>query len=108
MIVKASLIVLDDWGLTAFSIKDRSDLLEILDDRVNAGSTLIASQLPVDAWHAYRWSLGRDRLPSPELPDCRSVEVHFLPRRRQGGHMPGVFGPFTAGELPRTKWRGVQ
>ncbi len=31
----------------------RRYLLEILDDRVNAGSTLIASQLPVDTWHAY-------------------------------------------------------
>lgn len=50
---KASLIVLDDWGLTALSVQDRADLLEILDDRVNTGSTLIASQLPVDAWHAY-------------------------------------------------------
>jgi DNA replication protein DnaC len=27
--------------------------LEILDDRVNTGSTLIASQLPIDKWHAY-------------------------------------------------------
>jgi DNA replication protein DnaC len=50
---KAALIVLDDWGLTALSTQDRADLLEILDDRVNAGSTLIASQLPVDTWHAY-------------------------------------------------------
>lgn len=50
---KASLIVLDDWGLTALSVQDRADLLEILDDRVNSGSTLIASQLPVEAWHAY-------------------------------------------------------
>ena len=36
--------------------QDRADLLEILDDRVSTGSTLIAliaSQLPVDAWHAY-------------------------------------------------------
>jgi DNA replication protein DnaC len=52
-IAMASLIVLDDWGLTAFSTQDRADLLEILDDRVNAGSTLTASQLPVDTWHAY-------------------------------------------------------
>src|ERR1700730_2473357 len=50
---KASLIVLDDWGLTALSTQDRADLLELLDDRVNTGSTLIASQLPVDTWHAY-------------------------------------------------------
>jgi len=53
MISKAALIVLDDWGLTALCTQDRADLLEILDDRVNTGSTLIASQLPVDTWHAY-------------------------------------------------------
>lgn len=52
-ISKAALIVLDDWGLTALATQDRADLLEILDDRVNTGSTLIASQLPVDRWHAY-------------------------------------------------------
>ena len=50
---KAALIVLDDWGLSALSTQDRADLLEIVDDRVNVGSTLIASQLPVDKWHAY-------------------------------------------------------
>ncbi len=52
-LAKASLIVLDDWGLTALTVQDRADVLEILDDRVATGSTLIASQLPVDAWHAY-------------------------------------------------------
>jgi DNA replication protein DnaC len=52
-ISKTSLIVLDDFGLTALSAQDRTDLLEILDDRINTGSTLIASQLPVDTWHAY-------------------------------------------------------
>ena len=50
---KASLIVLDDWGLTALSAQDRADMLEILDDRINTASTVVASQLPVDAWHAY-------------------------------------------------------
>src|ERR1700726_2286687 len=50
---KSSLIVLDDWGLTALSTQDRADLLEILDDRINTGAPLIASQLPVDTWHAY-------------------------------------------------------
>ena len=52
-IAKAALIVLDDWGLTALATQDRADLLEILDDRVNTGSTLIASQLPIDKWHTY-------------------------------------------------------
>lgn len=52
-LAKTSLLVLDDWGLSALSTQDRADLLEILDDRVNTGSTLIASQLPVDTWHTY-------------------------------------------------------
>ena len=40
-ISKASLILLDDWGLTALSAQDRADLLEILDDRVNTGSASV-------------------------------------------------------------------
>ncbi|MCZ8116240.1 MAG: ATP-binding protein [Pseudomonadota bacterium] len=52
-IAKASVLVLDDWGLTALTAQDRADLLEILDDRVHARSTIVVSQLPVDAWHGY-------------------------------------------------------
>jgi len=32
---------------------ERNDLLEVLDDRVGARSTVITSQLPVNNWHAY-------------------------------------------------------
>jgi DNA replication protein DnaC len=39
--------------LIALSTQDRADLLEILDDRLNARSTVICSQLPVDTWHSY-------------------------------------------------------
>ena len=52
-IEKASILVLDDWGLSALGAQDRADLLEILDDRVPARSTILISQLPVDTWHAY-------------------------------------------------------
>ena len=52
-ISKTSLIVLDDFRLTALSAQDRTDMLEILDDCLDTGSTLIASQVPVDTWHAY-------------------------------------------------------
>jgi DNA replication protein DnaC len=50
---KADLLLLDDFGLNAIGPVDRSDLLEILDDRVNSKATIITSQLPVDHWHAY-------------------------------------------------------
>jgi DNA replication protein DnaC len=33
------------------SASQRRDLMEIVEDRYGAGSTLITSQLPVDAWH---------------------------------------------------------
>ena len=52
-IEKATVLVLDDWGLTALTAQDRADLLEILDDRVHVRSTIVVSQLPVDAWHGY-------------------------------------------------------
>jgi DNA replication protein DnaC len=52
-LAKSPILILDDWGLTALSTQDRADLLEILDDRLNARSTVICSQLPVDTWHAY-------------------------------------------------------
>ncbi|MCJ7669631.1 MAG: ATP-binding protein, partial [Dehalococcoidia bacterium] len=30
---------------------ERRDLLEILDDRYNRGSTLVTSQFPINTWH---------------------------------------------------------
>ncbi len=52
-LAKADLLILDDWGLTPLNALARSDLLEIIDDRVGCSSTIITSQLPVDAWHQY-------------------------------------------------------
>jgi len=50
---RQDLVVLDDWGLTPMSAENRRDLLEILDDRYQARSTLITSQLPLAKWHQY-------------------------------------------------------
>jgi DNA replication protein DnaC len=48
---KTDLLVIDDWGLAAFTDEQRRDLLEIIEDRHGLRSTLVASQLPVDHWH---------------------------------------------------------
>jgi DNA replication protein DnaC len=45
------LIILDDWLIAPLQDAHRRDLLEILDDRYDNKSTLIASQLPVELWH---------------------------------------------------------
>ena len=52
-LAKTDLLVLDDWGLTPLNDEQRRDLLEILDDRFNARSTLVTSQLPITHWHEY-------------------------------------------------------
>ena len=49
-LAKVSLLVLDDWGLEAFSAEGRRDLLEIVEQRYGRKSILIASQIPVDRW----------------------------------------------------------
>lgn len=50
-LTKADLLILDDWGPERLSASQRRDLMEIVEDRYGAGSTLITSQLPVESWH---------------------------------------------------------
>ena len=48
---RTNLIVLDDWGTATLTDQQRRDLFEILEDRYDRHSTLIAAQLPVKHWH---------------------------------------------------------
>lgn len=50
-LAKVDLLVLDDWGLAHLESDERQDLLEIMEDRYQLRSTIVASQLPVEAWH---------------------------------------------------------
>jgi DNA replication protein DnaC len=50
-LTRVDLLILDDWGPDRLTAPQRRDLMEIVEDRYGAGSTLITSQLPVDAWH---------------------------------------------------------
>lgn len=50
-IARTDLIVIDDWGLSKLAHPQQTDVLELLDDRHQQRSTMITSQLPVDAWH---------------------------------------------------------
>ena len=47
----AQLLILDDWGLAPLTAEQRRDLLEVMDDRHDRGSTIVTSQLPVEHWH---------------------------------------------------------
>jgi DNA replication protein DnaC len=47
----ADIVILDDWGLAPLSAEQRRDLLEVVDDRHQRGSTIITSQVPIEHWH---------------------------------------------------------
>jgi DNA replication protein DnaC len=50
-LTKTQLLILDDWGPDRLNVSQRRDLMEIVEDRYEVGSTLITSQLPIDTWH---------------------------------------------------------
>ena len=61
-LARTEVLVLDDWGLAPLGDVDRRELLEILEDRHELRSTIVTSQLPVDAWH--------DAIGQPTLADA--------------------------------------
>lgn len=61
-LAKTDLVMLDDWGLATLTAGEARDLLEVIDDRCTRRLTLIASQLPVEAWHG--------TIPDPSIADA--------------------------------------
>ena len=61
---KLSVLVIDDFGLTALTEQESEDLLETLEERYGAGSCIFTSQLPVADWHEY---LGGGRIADATL-----------------------------------------
>ena len=50
-LLKTDLLILDDFGLQSFDNHAHEALMDIIDDRYNKTSTIIASQIPVSAWY---------------------------------------------------------
>jgi DNA replication protein DnaC len=50
-LARCQLLVLDDWAMAPLTDEQRRDLFEVMEDRYDRGSTLIAAQLPVNHWH---------------------------------------------------------
>ena len=48
---RISLLVIDDWLMAKLTADQRRDLMEVIDDRHERGSTLLATQIPTDRWH---------------------------------------------------------
>jgi DNA replication protein DnaC len=52
-LARTDVIILDDFALAPIGQSERTDLLEVLDDRTTGKSTIITSQLAVKHWHEY-------------------------------------------------------
>jgi len=48
---RVQLLIIDDFLLTPLSEWERRDLLEVIEDRYQVGSTVITSQCPINDWH---------------------------------------------------------
>lgn len=61
-LARVQLLVIDDWGIAPLAEMERRDILEILEDRYDACSTIMTSQAPVNKWH--------DTIGDPTLADA--------------------------------------
>lgn len=52
-VARTDVLLLDDWALAAMDGPTRADLMEVIDDRAGTRATIIASQLPLEHWHAW-------------------------------------------------------
>lgn len=78
-LAKVEVLVIDDWGLAPLKDSERRDLLELLEDRYGARSTIITSQLPTSKWH--------DHLGDPTVADA------ICDRVLHGAHRLTLKGP---------------
>ena len=50
-LARTRVLILDDWAMVKLTAEQRRDLMEVIDDRHGRGSTIIATQVPVERWH---------------------------------------------------------
>lgn len=78
-IVRADVLILDDWGPDVMTPPQRRDLMELVDARYERKATIVTSQLPVDKWY--------DMIADPTLADA------ILDRLVHRAHRVAMAGP---------------
>jgi DNA replication protein DnaC len=93
-IAKIQLLVIDDFAIAPIGPRERSDLLELLDDRAGTRSTIVTSQLPIEHWHDY--------IGDPTLADAildrlvhRSHRIHLQGKESMRSRVAGKAAPVT-------------
>jgi DNA replication protein DnaC len=85
---KASLLILDDFGLQPITHPVKLLLLQILEDRYERAATIIVSQLPVGKWHEYLDEpTVADAILDRIVPKAHRVELKGKSLRRRSEHL---------------------
>ena len=48
---RISVLILDDWAMIRLTEAQRRDLMDVIDDRHQRASTILATQIPIERWH---------------------------------------------------------
>ena len=48
---RIALLILDDWAMIRLTEAQRRDLMDVIDDRHQRASTILATQIPIERWH---------------------------------------------------------
>ena len=85
-LARVGVLLLDDFAGAPIAADERTDLLELPDDRVGTKATIITSQLAVNTWHAW--------LDDPTIADVDNTVGFSLDRHRlryhETSHSPRV------------------
>ena len=82
-LAKLDLLAIDDWMIAPLRDAERRDLTEVIEDRAERASTLIASQLPVTDWHAVIGDSNQaDAICDRLLHDAHRIELKGRSMRR--------------------------
>ena len=93
-LARLDILILDDWAMKKISSGQQEDLHELLDDRMNTRSTIMASQIPIESWHGM--------MANPTLSDVTWDRlVHIAHRVKLKGQRR--FHEKTTGKIVRTR-----
>jgi DNA replication protein DnaC len=85
---RVDVLVVDDFALRPLLPEQTADLLEVIEDRAQLRSTIVASQLPVTLWHE---ALGQPTLADAILDrlvhNAHRIELHGDSLRRPRDHL---------------------
>lgn len=103
---RAKLLILEDFGLSSLKPTARTDLLEILDDRVGLSATIVCGQMPVANWHDYIGDAAiADAVLDPPTAAAHRIELDGPSRRSKGvGEEMAVEAAASVG-FSRGAWR---